>query len=236
MKFPSPLVPGRLVRRYQRFLADVRLSGGAQVTAHCPNPGRMQGILRPGGRVLLSRSDNPRRRLAYTFELARVGRIWVGVNTLRTNRVVEEALRRRRIPELAAWPEIRPEAPLGECRRVDFLLRDGDRLCYVEVKNVTLAEGGTALFPDAVTARGRAHLRELAERVREGHRAVMLYLVNRGDCHRAGPARRIDPAYAEALERALEAGVTALAYRAKVGRSGITLAGRIPFEVHPAQG
>jgi sugar fermentation stimulation protein A len=231
MKFDAPLLPGRLIRRYKRFLADVRLDDDTVVTAHCPNPGTMKGCHRPGGRVLLSESDNPKRKLAYTWELARMGRIWVGVNTLRTNRVVGEALARRRIPEVADYPEIRAEVAMGDRRRVDFLLRDEDRLCYLEVKNVSLAVDGVARFPDAVTARGTAHLLELSERVREGHRAVMLYMVNRGDCDRAGPARDIDPVYAENLEAAVAVGVTTLAYRARVGKNGITLADRIPFEV-----
>jgi sugar fermentation stimulation protein A len=230
MKFPAPLVPGRLVRRYKRFLADIRLDDGTVVTAHCPNPGSMRSCLRPGGRVLLLENDDPARKLRYTWELARAGRIWVGVNTMRANRIVEEALRRRRIQELRGYDEIRPEAPMGERRRVDFLLgRDGD-LCYVEVKNVTLAEGSVARFPDSVTARGAAHLDELAARVTEGHRAVMLYLVNRSDCDRAGPARAIDPNYAARLEAAVEAGVGTIACRARAGRGGIRMVDRIPFD------
>jgi sugar fermentation stimulation protein A len=224
-------VPGRLLRRYQRFLADVRLDDGREVIAHCPNPGSMKSCLRPGGRVLLTESDAPRRKLRYTWELARIGRVWVGINTMRTNRVVEEALRKERVPELSGYEEIRPEAPMGRRRRVDFLLGSGDRFCYVEVKNVTLAVGREARFPDSVTARGAAHLVELAARVREGHRAAMLYLVNRSDCDRAGPAREIDPHYAARLEEAVGAGVEAIAYRAKAGRGGIRLADRIPFRV-----
>jgi sugar fermentation stimulation protein A len=229
MRFPSPLLPGRLVRRYQRFLADVRLDDGSTVTAHCPNPGSMMGLLRRDARVLLTESDAPARRLRHTWELVRVGRTWAGINTMRTNRVVEEALRRRRLAELRGYAGIRPEAPLGERRRADFLLTGDGRRCWVEVKNVTLAEGATALFPDAVTERGTAHLRELLARVREGDRAVMLYLVNRGDCERAGPAEAIDPVYAETLREAVAGGVEAIAYRARAGRRGIRIERRIPF-------
>jgi sugar fermentation stimulation protein A len=231
MRFESPLVPGRLIRRHNRFLADVRLDDYTVVTAHCPNPGTMISLLRKNARVLLSRSDNPNRRTPLTWELVRVGRTWAGVNTMRTNHVVEWALRHRRIPELDGYEEIRPETPMGENRRVDFLLRSGDDLCFVEVKNVTLAVDGAGLFPDAVTMRGRAHLEELMERVEEGHRAVMLYLVNRGDCDRAGPAAHIDPGYAGTLARAMERGVEALAYRARAGRNGIRVERRIPFRL-----
>jgi len=229
MRFETPLIPGRLVRRYRRFLADVRLDDGAVVTVHCPNPGSMRSLLREGARVMISDSGNPKRKLRHTWELVRVGRTWAGVNTMRTNRIVEEALRRGRIPELAGWPAIRAEAPMGERHRVDFLLSDGDRRCFVEVKNVTLAEDAVALFPDSVTARGTRHLHALAAEVARGHRAVMLYLVNRGDCDRAGPARGIDPVYAEALAEAVAAGVETTAWRARAGRRGIRLERRIPF-------
>jgi sugar fermentation stimulation protein A len=234
MRLPTPLHTGRLVRRYKRFLADIRLDDDSVVVAHCPNPGSMKGCLKPNGRVLLSESDNPARKLRYTWELARIGRVWVGLNTLRTNRVVEEALRKGRVPELTGYDGIRPEAKMGRNRRVDFLLTRGEEQAFVEVKNVTMAEGKTALFPDSVTTRGSAHLVELAERVREGHRAVMLYCVNRSDCDRAGPAADIDPAYAENLDMAVKAGVETLAYRTKVGKGGITLTDRIPFVLKPS--
>ena len=231
MRFSTPLVPGRLIRRYQRFLADVRLDDGSLVTAHCPNPGSMKGCMREEGRVLLSESDNPARKLAYTWELARIGRHWVCVNTMRPNQVVGEALARGGFPEFSGYPEVRAEAPMGENRRVDFLLGDGDRRFFVEVKSVTLAVGRRALFPDSVTKRGSAHLGELAAQVRAGHRAAMLYLVGRGDCDEAGPAVEIDPAYASHLGAAAAAGVETIAYRAKVLRSGITVGERIPFHV-----
>jgi len=231
MKFDPPLLPGRLVRRYKRFLADVVLDVGRELTVHCPNPGSMKSLVREGARVCVADSMNPKRKLRYTWELVRVGRHWAGVNTMRTNRIVQEALEKKRVPELADWGTIRPEAPMGEKRRVDFLLSEGDRRCYVEVKNVSLAEGGVARFPDSVTTRGRAHLVELRREVEEGNRAVMLYLVNRGDCATAGPADDIDPEYGETLREAAAAGVETLAYRAKVGTREIRLAERIPFVV-----
>lgn len=230
MRLPEPLIPGRLIRRYKRFLADVRLEDGTVVTAHCANPGSMKGCLVEDGEVLLSRSDNSNRKLEYTWELARLGRVWVGLNTLRTNKIVEEALRKGKIPELAQYDVIRPEVKMGENRRVDFLLSHAGGHAYVEVKNVTLTDGKkTALFPDSVTKRGSAHLMELSDRIREGHRAVMFYLVNRPDCDRCGPAGEIDPEYAENLRKAIMTGVEAIAYRARVGNRGITVADRIPF-------
>ncbi len=229
MRLPEPLIRGRLVRRYKRFLVDVRLEDDSVVTAHCPNPGSMKGCLVQDGEVLLSTSDNPARKLKYTWELARIGRVWVGLNTQRTNKVVAEALQRGKIAELAQYDVIRPEVKMGENRRVDFLLSRGDEHAYVEVKNVTMTAGRTALFPDSVTTRGSAHLKELIQRKREGHRAVMLYLVNRFDCDQVGPAAEIDPVYAENLRAAVMAGVETLAYRARVGLRGITVADRIPF-------
>ncbi|MCU0725283.1 MAG: DNA/RNA nuclease SfsA [Planctomycetes bacterium] len=228
MRLP-PLFPGTFLRRWQRFFVAARLASGEEVVAHCANPGSMRGCLPPLVPVLLSRSENPARKLAFTLELVRVGRTWVGVNTLRTNRVVEEALHGGHIPELAGHGSIHPEAPIGGKRRADFLLTGGERPCWVEVKNVTLADGRLARFPDSVTTRGAAHLDELAKRARAGDRAVMLYVVNRGDCDRAAPARSIDPAYGRHLDAALAAGVEAIAFRARVTRREITLANRIPF-------
>jgi sugar fermentation stimulation protein A len=231
MRFDPPLVKGRLLRRYRRFLADVELADGRIVTAHCANPGSMKSLLTERAAVWLSSSDNPKRKLAYTWELVRVGRHYASVNTLRTNSIVGEALAAGRIPEFAGYERIRPEAPMGERRRVDFLLSRPGEVCYLEVKNVTLAEGTTALFPDSVTERGRAHLEELARRKRSGDRAAMIYVVNRGDCDRAGPACAIDPAYAETLVRVHAEGVEAIAYRTKVGPSGISISHRVPFLV-----
>jgi len=229
MRFEPPLLGGHLVRRYKRFLADVVLDDGRELTVHCPNPGSMKSLVRDGARVYVSDSENPGRKLRYTWELVRVGRHWAGVNTMRTNAIVGEALRKRRIPELAAYGDIRAEAPMGERRRVDFLLTQGGRRCFVEVKNVSLAEDGVARFPDSVTSRGRAHLLELRREVEEGNRAVMLYLVNRGDCGTAGPADGIDPAYGETLREVIASGVETLAYRAKVGTREIRVDRRIPF-------
>jgi len=191
----------------------------------------MLGCGESGTEVLLSTSDNPKRKLKYTWELVRAGRSWVCINTARANRIVEEALTRGAVPELAGYDELRREVPCGESSRIDFLLTYGARQCFVEVKNVTLAEGRTALFPDAVTVRGAKHLRELVSMVRKGHRAAMFYLINRGGCRLMGPAASIDPVYADALAEAMGAGVEVLAYRSRVNRREVVVRERIPFRL-----
>jgi len=234
VKFEAPLVQGRLVRRYKRFLADVELDQGETVTAHCANPGAMLGLQRSGARVLLLRSPNPARKLAWSWELVRVGRTWVGINTARANPVVEEGLRAGAVAELAGFTELRREVRFGERSRVDFLLRFGPDECHVEVKSVTLARGGLARFPDSVTARGARHLRELARIAEQGRgRAVLLYLVHRQDCERVAVAEDIDPDYAEAFRDARRRGVEVLAYGARVGRRGIRVTGRLELAEEP---
>ncbi len=236
MRFPTRLHRGRLQRRYKRFLADVELEEtGELVQAHCPNPGSMSGCDRPGSLVLLSHHPESKRKLLYSWEMVRVGRRWVGINTALTNRIVEHGLRNDRIPELSGFDEIRREVPYGERSRVDFVLRDAEGDCYVEVKNVTLADRGVARFPDSVTARGAKHLRELLLLARQGTRAVMLFLVNRGDCDRVEVAEEIDPTYAQELLKAVEGGVEVLAYDARVTARSITVAKRLPFRL-PSSG
>ena len=242
MRFPAPLVPGRLVRRYKRFLADVALAhsesgGGELVTAHCPNPGSMLGLAEPGMTVWLSRSDNPKRKLAHGWELVEADGTLVGINTGHPNRLVAEALAAGAIPELAGYPGLRQEVRYGRGSRIDFLL-DGplqDRgrpPCYLEVKNVHLMRRpGLAEFPDSVTARGARHLEELGDRVQLGDRAVMLYLVQRGDCARLAIAADLDPAYDRALRQALERGVEALCYDCSVELGGIALARPLPLVI-----
>lgn len=216
MRYDSTLTRGKLIRRYRRFLADVELPGGEVVVAHVPNTGSMKSTRTPGSPVALSHHPEEHRKLNWTLELVRVGDVWVGVNTSRPNRIVEEAIERGRIGPLRGYPKIRREVKYGKRgSRIDLLLeRDGER-CYVEVKNVTYREGRRGLFPDAVTARGAKHLRELADMVRAGHRAVIFYLVNRVDCASMGPAREIDPRYGQLLDRVAEQGVECLAYRVK---------------------
>jgi sugar fermentation stimulation protein A len=228
MKLPTPLLPGRLLRRYQRFLADVELDDGTRVTAHTPNTGSMKGCAVPGNRVLLSRSLNPARKYPHGWELVHADGFWVGINTMLPNRLVQEGIENGTISELAGYSTIRPEVPYGTGSRIDLLLSGEPGKCYVEVKNVTLVEAGRALFPDAVSARGLKHLRELMEVVRQGHRGVNLFVVQRGDGESLSPADAIDPAYGRVLREAAQAGVELLAYRAEVSEEEVLLRHRLP--------
>ena len=215
MLLPQPLVRATLIRRYKRFLADARLESGEEITAHVANPGSMWGLKEPGLAIWLSKNDDPKRKLKYTWELAELpdGR-WSGVSTAHPNRIVEEALRTQSIPELAAYSGVRREVKYGQNSRVDFLLtQDGLPDAYVEVKNVHMRrDEDWAEFPDAVTARGAKHLEELGDMVGQGCRAGMLYLIQRDDCARFRLAADVDPRYAEAFERARGRGVEAIAY------------------------
>ena len=214
MRFPKPLIRGQLIRRYKRFLADVALESGAEMTVHCPNPGAMLGLADPGIDVWLSDSNNPKRKLSHTWELARVDKTLAGINTHHANRPGEEAILAGKIMELSGYDSVRREVPYGKNSRIDLLLEsEGRPICYVEIKNVHLMRTpGLAEFPDSVTARGTKHLGELAAMVKAGHRAVMLYVVQRGDCDRFGLAADIDPAYATAFAEAQAQGVEAIAY------------------------
>ncbi|MBE0504754.1 MAG: DNA/RNA nuclease SfsA [Desulfuromonadales bacterium] len=215
MKLPAPLYPGRLLRRYQRFFAEVELDDGRIVTAHTPNTGSMLQCAIPGHRVLISAAANPLRKLPWTLELIEVNGHWVDTHTHRTNRVVEEGLKSGTIAELAGY-DVRAEAPYGESR-IDFLLQRGGERVLVEVKNVTLCCAPTvACFPDAVTVRGQKHLRELMHARRDGYRAVIFFLVQRGEAESFTPADAIDPTYGRLLREAAAAGVEVLAYRSCV--------------------
>lgn len=239
MEFQSPLIPGILVRRYQRFLADVDL-GGEIITAHCPNPGTMLGLNQPGSRVWLSKSANAKRRLSHTLEIveAAIGgkKHLAGINTGHPNRLIEDAIRNGVISELQGYGAMRREVRYGENSRIDLLLSGDDRAaCYVEVKNVHLArEPGLAEFPDCVTARGAKHLRELSAMVAGGHRAVMVFCVQRADAAAFSLASDIDRAYAAAFSLATAAGVECLVYRCHISTEAIRVESRIPL-LGPAQ-
>ncbi len=229
MELPTPLVSGRLLRRYQRFLADVRLDDGSVVTAHCPNSGRMTSCTGDGWPVLLSRATNPRRRLAYTWELVHNGHCWIAVNTVRTNSVAAEGIHRGVVSELAGYDRLRREVRIGSSR-LDLLLEGAAGQCFVEVKSVTLVDhAGRYAFPDAVTTRGLKHLGELAAITRGGHRAAMLFVVQRADGTCFTPAADVDPTYATALVDAAADGVEVLAYLANVSPGHIELAARLPL-------
>lgn len=232
MRFAAPLVRGTLVRRYKRFLSDVLLATGEQVTAHVANSGAMLGVSDPGLEVWLSHSPKPSRKLAWSWELVRVDGHLVGVNTMHPNAIVAEAVTAGIIPELAGYDRVQREVAYGVNSRIDLLLSstDGPK-CYVEVKNVHLKRGDAACFPDAVTARGTKHLCELVDMVAAGHRAVMLFLVQREDCQVFMPAEDIDPAYAQALRRAVEAGVETICYACRLTLDGIGIDRPLPLDL-----
>ena len=232
MKFETPLIEGVLVNRYKRFFADVRLPNGEIVTAHCANSGSMMSVKDAGARVWISPASNPARKLRYTWEIIEVNGGLVGINTGHPNRLVAEAIAAGHIKELAGYAALKREQKYGKNSRIDVLLEDPRRpSCYVEVKNVTLKRdlaGLHAEFPDSVTERGAKHLIEMTEMVRAGHRAVMVYLVQRGDCRRFRVAADIDPTYANELKKALAAGVEAVCYGCEVTPDGITI-GKTPL-------
>ncbi len=233
MRFAEPLIEGRLVERYKRFLADVALPDGSVVTAHCPNPGAMLGLAAPGNTALLSRSNNPARKLPLTLEIVEAalpgGTQLVGINTLRPNALVAEAFTAGGIAPLAGYGHLRPEVRYGRASRVDFLATgEGVIPCHVEVKNCHMMRvSGLAEFPDCVAARSARHMDELATVVREGGRALVVITVQM----RAGAfdvARDIDPAFDRAFRRARAAGVEVHAYACEVSRAGVVLTSEIP--------
>jgi len=226
MRFASPLVPARLIRRYNRFLADAVLDTGEEITAHCPNPGSMMGLKEPGMRIWLERNDDPKRKLRYGWRLVELeGSHLSGIDTAVPNRVVKEALLDRRLPALSHYGTVRPEVKYGTNSRVDFLLTEpGLPDAYVEVKNVHLRRSDDwAEFPDCVTERGAKHLRELAHVVEQGHRAVMLYVIQRTDCARFRLAADLDPGYAQAFAAATEAGVETIVHPCAISLDEIQL-------------
>jgi len=235
VRFPSPLISGRLLRRYQRFLVDVELDDGEVVTAHTANTGAMRDCSTPGLRVWLSRSENPRRKYPLTLEIVETREgVAVGVNTARANALVEEALGDGCIDSLKGYRHIRREVRYGaERSRVDLLLEQGPAPdCYVEVKNVTWVDGcGVARFPDAPTTRGLRHLRELQRMVERGFRAGVFFCIQRDDARAMAPADDVDPAYARAMERAVVAGVEVWACAAQVSPEAITLQRRVPVHL-----
>ena len=235
MRFAEPLIEGRLVERYKRFLADIDLMSGERVTAHCANPGAMLGLQEPGNRVFLSRPTNPKRKLAYDWELVEVAAgggplQLVGINTSRPNLLVAEALAEGRLAPFCGYDRLRREVPYGRNSRVDFLLqRDGAPACFLEVKNCHLMrEAGFAEFPDCIAARSAKHVHELAAVVAEGARAALVYVVQM-EADRFDVARDIDPAYDRAFRHALAAGVESYAYTCRVTRDGVVIDRPIPI-------
>jgi sugar fermentation stimulation protein A len=224
------LIRGRLIKRYRRFLADIRLDTGERVTAHCPNSGRMTGCAEPDRRVYLSRHDTPRRKLKYTWEIIDMPGTLVGVNTLVPNRLVAAAIRAAQIPPLTGYGRIRPEVRVSPHTRLDLQLREPLRRdCYIEIKNCTLVDDGVAMFPDAVTTRGVKHLHALKRLVTQGHRCGIFYLIQRMDAREFSPAWHIDPAYGEALQVAMEGGVEVFVYDVCIDLEGVSLGRKVPI-------
>jgi sugar fermentation stimulation protein A len=232
-----PLSAGRLIRRYKRFLADVALDDGRTVTAHCPNSGSMAACCEPGRPVYLSAHDDPKRKLKFTWELIHMPTALVGVNTLLPNRLSAEAIDAGLVPELTGYGPPRREVKVDAHTRLDLMLPGGKRPdCYIEVKNCTLVEDGVALFPDARTVRGQKHLETLARIKAGGGRAVMLFIVQRGDATVLAPADRIDPAYGRCLRQVAEAGVQILVYDAAIDMAGIALGRALPCQLEGLDG
>ncbi|MFO7911297.1 MAG: DNA/RNA nuclease SfsA [Desulfotignum sp.] len=224
-----PLLTGLLIKRYKRFLADVRLDTGKVVTAHCPNSGSMLGCAVPGSRVWISRSDNPRRKLKYTWELIRTKQSMIGINTLVPNKLVKSAIENNLISELCGYEKVRSEVKTSKGTRLDLVLEDvAGRRCYVEIKNCTLVENGTAMFPDAVTKRGQKHLDELVDLAGAGHRGVIFYLIQRTDAVRFAPAAMIDKVYAQKLLHAHNKGVEIITRDVAITLEHIHINQRIP--------
>lgn len=232
MKWPTPLIEARILKRYKRFLSDIEV-GDQIIHAHVPNTGSMQTCWGPNWKCALSLSSNPDRKMPYTLEMTHNGESWIGVNTANANKLAKEWLIGGQIPELSGYQTVVPEKKIGESR-VDFYLENHPTLppCYVEVKNVTLKLEGQAQFPDAVTERGQKHLRELMEIKKSGLRAAMLFVVQREDVSVFTPASSIDPEYASLLKEAGKSGVEILAYQCRMDLKEISLGIALPIELN----
>lgn len=229
--FSTPLLRGRLLKRYKRFLADIELEGGVFITAHCPNSGAMQGLTEPGTLVWVSLSSNPSRKLPYTWQMAEVDGVFIGMNTANPNDLVEQAIHGGVIQELQNYQTLRREVTYGKNSRIDILLENpSEPFTYVEVKNVHLKRGKNAAFPSSVTARGAKHMRELSQMVRDGHQAYIVYVVQRNDCEGFELAGDIDPFYEEESRKAFECGVTPLVYACHITPQEIKITHRLKFD------
>ena len=233
MKFENKLIPARIIKRYKRFLADVVLdNSGETVTAHVPNTGSMTNCWAEGWPVLLSESNNPKRKLKYTLEMTFNGKTWIGVNTGNANKLAEEAVKSGLITELNPNDSIKREVKYGKNSRIDLLIVLNKVNCYVEVKNVTLnSDQDLAIFPDAVTERGQKHIDELTEMMKQGHKAVFLFIVQREDVNRFEPAWTIDPVYSKKLQIAQKMGLQVLAYQCKLSPDEIRITHPIPVDI-----
>ncbi len=231
MTFEKPLIPGKLIKRYKRFLADIELSSGHIVTAHCTNSGSMKSCIEEGAPVYISPVDNPNRKTKFTWEMIYINNGWVGINTNNPNLLAYEAIKSGKINNLTGYTSVKREVTFGDSR-FDIYAENNKEKCFIEVKNVTYKEGKYALFPDAVTSRGKKHLETLIKVKEYGMRAVMLYIIQREDVEIFGPARNIDPEYAKALVKAENKGVEIIAVVAKVTPQRIDLSKEIPVKLN----
>ncbi len=233
MQYDVTLLKGKLIKRYKRFMADIELENGSIITAHCTNSGSMKTVLEIGATVYVSPADNPKRKLKYTWEMIELNGQLVGINTSIPNKIGFEEISANNIPELAGYEIVKKEVKYGKNSRIDIYLEDPKLgIHYVEIKNVTLSYGNNlAEFPDSVTTRGTKHLHELIDMVKEGHKASMLYIIQRQDCHTFTTAKTIDPNYHQALLDAKKAGVNILAYDCKITPTSITLNNKINIDL-----
>ncbi len=228
MHFQLPLIHGTLIQRYKRFLADIKLDNGSIVVAHCTNSGTMKSCLENGAEVYLSPVTDLSRKTKFTWEMILISGKWVGINTAWPNLLAFEAIKNNEIKKLSGYTFVKREVTFGDSR-FDLYCENAREKCFVEVKNVTLKEGEFALFPDAVTTRGKKHLHSLIEAKKQGYRAVMLYIVQRIDVSKFGPATDIDPEYTKALQIAIISGVEVIAMQAVVSPEGIFLDQELPM-------
>ncbi len=230
MHFPDPLIPGKLIKRYKRFLADVELDDGSIVTAHCTNSGSMKTCIEEGAPVYLTPVNDPKRKTKFTWEMIFINGGWIGINTSIPNLLAYEAIRHGKIEKLKGYTTVKREVKFGDSR-FDIYAENDNEKCFVEVKNVTMKKGDYAVFPDAVTTRGRKHLETLIKVKAEGIRAVMLYVVQRMDVNIFAPAADIDPEYAKSLRKAYKAGVEIIPVQAEVSPEKIEIVKELPFEL-----
>ena len=222
MFFAQPLLSAIFIKRYKRFLIDCQLEDGTIITAHCPNSGSMKSCIQEGWQIKLSTSKNPNRKFPQTFEMIHNENCWIGINTHLANKIVKEAIELKQIEELKNYSSLQTEVKYGKNSRIDILLENDSQKCYVEVKNVTLLKNGDYQFPDAKTKRGQKHLIELMEMVKQNHRSVMFFLVQRNDGKHFRAAKSIDPEYAKLLKKAVNSGVEILVYQADVSPKQIS--------------
>ena len=228
MHFPTQLIHGRLIKRYKRFLADILLDSGETVTAHCTNSGSMKSCIEEGAEVYLSPATDPNRKTRFTWEMILINGSWVGINTSNPNIAALKWVKESRIPGLEGYTKVNREVTFGDSRFDICAEKDGET-CFIEVKNVTLKDGNSALFPDSVTTRGQKHLETLVKVKESGMRAVMLYIIQRTDVKDFGPATSIDPDYATKLQKAMNAGVEVIPLQVKVTPQGLEPVGILPM-------